>query len=44
MSKFTLYYIVSDIKEIACILFKVIAVVSIMLAPFFLVHLIETCF
>ena len=44
MNKFFIFNVVSDIKEIACAIFKVVMVVGCLLAPFYLVHLIETCF
>lgn len=44
MNKFFIFNVVSDIKEVACAIFKVVMVISCMLAPFYLVHLIETCF
>ena len=44
MNKFFIFNIVSDIKEVACAIFKVVMVVGCLLAPFYLVHLIETCF
>lgn len=44
MNKFFIFNVVSDIKEVACAIFKVVMVVGCMLAPFYLVHLIETCF
>lgn len=44
MNKFFIHNVISDIKEVACAIFKVVMVVGCLLAPFYLVHLIETCF
>lgn len=41
---FMIYGIIDTIKEMATVVFKVVMVIGIMLAPFYLVHLIETSF
>lgn len=44
MNKFFIHNVISDIKEVACTIFKAALVIGCMLAPFYLVHLVETCF
>lgn len=44
MDRFFFHHIIWDIKELACVIFKAVMVIGCMLAPFYLVHLIETCF
>lgn len=44
MNKFFIHNVISDIKEVACVIFKAAMVIGCMLAPFYLVHLIEISF
>lgn len=44
MDRFFIHHIIWDIKELAVITFKAIVLISCMLGPFYLVHLIETYF
>lgn len=44
MNKFFIHNVISDIKEVSVFIAKAIFITAVLIAPFYLVHLIETCF